>query len=213
MVSCTNHFTKLFAHNLLESDYADSIYLSIFKELLISKGFDYVYEDVSNDNDGDDSDNDSTVDDNVSSSTNSKTNNIDIKVDNDAATTKISSNKNIYEITNIVNANDITYEQFLELDNKKKNNKSTQLEKYDLKKYYLKEKLKIDTFVYEDEEQQKKFIDFLLTWHNKEYILDNALYALGKKHYDDSLDPYFSNIGLKIKYLNDILDVFSVFRV
>lgn len=205
LISCKNHFTKLFAHNLLESDYADSIYLSVFKELLISKGFDYVYEDVSNDDNNEESD----TDDNVSSSTNSKTNNIDIKVDNDAATTKISSNKNIYEITNIVNANDITYEQFLELDNKKKNNKATQLEKYDLKKYYLKEKLKIDTFVYQDEEQQKQFIDFLLAWHNKEYILDNALYALGKKHYDDSSDPYFSNIGIKIKYLNDILEVFG----
>jgi len=51
--------------------------------------------------------------------------------------------------------------------------------------------------------------DIISKWYNKEYILDNALFALGKKHYDDSLDPYFSNIGLKIKYLNDILDVFG----
>ena len=204
-ISQTNHFTKLFAHNLLESDYADSIYLSVFKELLISKGFDYVNEDIPSDNLDISSDSDDTI----SNSTNSKTNENIILIDPDTATTKISTNKNIYEITNIINANDITYEEFLELDTKKKNNKTTQLEKYDLKKYYLKEKLKIDNFVFEDEEQQHNFIQFLLSWYNKEYILDNALYALGKKHFDDSLDPYFSNISLKIKYLNSILTVFG----
>lgn len=51
--------------------------------------------------------------------------------------------------------------------------------------------------------------DIITKWYNKEYILDNALYALGKKHYDDSLDPYLSNIGMKIKYLNYILDIFG----
>ena len=35
------------------------------------------------------------------------------------------------------------------------------------------------------------------------------MYALGKKHYDDPLDPYFLNIGQKIKYLNTILEVFG----
>ena len=46
-------------------------------------------------------------------------------------------------------------------------------------------------------------------WYDKDYILDNALFALGKKHYDDSHDPYFSNIGLKLQYLNTILDIFG----
>ena len=51
--------------------------------------------------------------------------------------------------------------------------------------------------------------EIISKWYNKEYILDHALYALGKKHYDDSHYPYFSNIGTKIKYLNIILDVFG----
>jgi len=209
LVSQKNHFTKLFAHNLLESDYADSVYLSILKELIVSKGFDYVNEDKLEDNDSDNDADDSSTDDNVSTSTNSKTNDIIIQVENDAATTKISKDKNLYLILDIINAEDITYEEFIRLENLKKNNKAKEPEKVCIYKYHIKEKLKINTFVYDDEEQQKKFIEFLLDWHNKDKILDHALYALGKKHYDDSHDPYFSNIGIKLQYLNKILDVFG----
>ena len=209
LVSQKNHFTKLFAHNLLESDYANSIYLSILKELIVSKGFDYVNEDKLEDNDSDNDADDSSTDDNISTSTNSKTNDIIIEVENDATTTTISTEKNIYHIISIINAEDITYERFLELEDKKKKNLATRLNKFDLQKYYIKEKFKIDTFVCDDDKQQQYLIEFLLAWHNKENILDHALYALGKKHYDDSHDPYFSNIGTKIKYLNTILDVFG----
>ena len=71
-----------------------------------------------------------------------------------------------------------------------------------------------DKFKHNNEYLEKKLRiqitpEIIKKWYNKEHILDNALYALGKKHYDDSHDSCFSNIGLKLQYLNTILDIFG----
>jgi len=65
-----------------------------------------------------------------------------------------------------------------------------------------------DKFKHNNEQLKKKLKiqltpEIISKWYNKEYILDHALYALGKKHYDET------HISLKIQYLNKILDVFG----
>ena len=91
-----------------------------------------------------------------------------------------------------------------DLLNKQKYTKLTSNEKLATQKFDFFGKFFIDF-----NSNQETIIENYFDWFENEYILDNALYALGKKHYDDSLDPYFSNIGIKIEYLNIILGVFG----
>lgn len=209
LITCKNHYTKLFAHNRLEKAYSESIFFSVLKELIVSKGNDYVNEDlIDEQNENEETQQNEQVDDTASTSTHSKTNEIVIKVDTDAVTSRHSTKKSIYEIEDLIDSPDIDSEEYERLEIKKGKNKATGIEKLSIKKFILKRKLKIDSFAYETDEQKNDLIEFLSCWYNKEYILDNALCALGRKQYNDLDDPYFSNMSIKIGYLNKILNIF-----
>ena len=210
LITCKNHYTKLFAHNRMEKAYSESIFFSVLKELIISKGNDYVNEDlIDEQNENEETQQNEQVDDTASTSTHSKTNEIVIKVDTDAVTSRHSTKKSIYEIEDLIDSPDIDSEEYERLEIKKGKNKATGIEKLSIKKFILKRKLKMESFAYETDEQKNELIEFLLCWYNKEYILDNALCALGKKQYNDVYDHYFSNMGIKIEYLNKILNIFG----
>lgn len=70
-------------------------------------------------------------------------------------------------------------------------------------------KYKIYNIRLEEKLQIQLTPEIIKKWHKKEYILDNALCAIGKKQYNNSEDPYFSNMGIKIEYLNKILNIFG----
>ena len=69
-----------------------------------------------------------------------------------------------------------------------------------LNKFYFKKKFKITN---------EQLEEYLYVWYNKEHILHNALYAVGKKRIDDNEDPYFRKNEQKMKYLTMILDLFG----
>ena len=130
--------------------------------------------------------------------------------------------KNTDDIEDESNDNDITYEiitnnDFSEIEeinindnknnindnenniNDNENNVDDKIyNRYNIHNKKLEEKLKIQLTP-----------EIIKKWYKKEYILDNALCALGKKQYNDSDDPYFSNMGIKIEYLNKILNIFG----
>lgn len=213
LITCKNHYTKLFAHNRMEKAYSESIFFSILKELIVSKGNDYVNEDLIDEQNEENQQNEQSEqieeNDAASTSTHSKTNEIVIRVDTDAVTSRHSTKKSIYEIEDLIDSPDIDSEEYERLEIKKGKNKATGIEKLSIKKFILKRKLKIESFAYETDEQKNDLIEFLSCWYNKEYILDNALCALGKKQYNDSDDPYFSNMSIKIEHLNKILNIFG----
>ena len=102
---------------------------------------------------------------------------------------KIYLNNSINETKNIM----------IELINEQKNDDDIILyNKFDNKNEQLKNKLKIELTA-----------EIIKEWHGKEYILDNALYALGKKQHDNTDDPRISNMDIKIDYLNTILNFFG----
>ena len=151
---------------------------------------------------------DNQIDDNISDIDDNEYIN-DKKDDYDNILNVSSKEKKIKTIEDLIDSPDIDSEEYERLEIKKGKNKATGIEKLSIKKFILKRKLKIESFAYETDEQKKELIDFLSCWYNKEYILDNALCALGKKQYNDVDDPYFSNMGIKIEYLNKILNIFG----
>ena len=84
---------------------------------------------------------------------------------------------------------------------KKNKNMLTRAEKLSIKKYWIIKKFKI--------KPEDLNMEFLLNWYGKEYILDNVLYAIGKKKIKDGQDPYLDNVRKKINYLNTVLKVYG----
>jgi hypothetical protein len=123
------------------------------------------------------------------------------------AMASINSSKKEFEYQEFLEAPNINYGELLELEQKKNSNQAMKYEKLAIKKYYFKKKLKIDHDLNTD--LSKTYLEDISKWYNKEYVLDNALCALGKRTFNDSEDPYFRNMGNKIEYLNKILNVFG----
>ena len=206
-----NIFSKIFAYNRLEIYTAFVNFLSILKESIIEKGYTYAYDkNIPNDNnDITISDNVTTINDNVSSksSVTNENENVVILMKNEMAPSSKQSSKKIFEFEDFLEAPDINANELLVLEDNVNNNIASKFDKLAIKKYYFKRKLKVDHPINNDLDPE--ILKLFLKWYDKEYVLDNALCALGKKSYDDTNDPYFKNIGNKIKYLNKFLNVFG----
>ena len=110
--------------------------------------------------------------------------------------------KDIDDVEDESNGDDITDEMitnndFSEIEENNMNDNENNVDykiynKYKIHNKKLEEKLKIQLTP-----------EIIKKWYKKEYILDNALCALGKKQYNDDF------MGIKIEYLNNILNIFG----
>lgn len=203
-----NIFSRIFAYNRLETYISFVNFMSTLKEFLLEKGFTYAYEkNISNEEETSELP-DKTNDNNSSKSsvTNENEHLVILMKDEIAASSKKSSNK-IYEFEDFLEAPDVDSNELSILEENVNNNIATKHDKLAIKKYYFKKKLKIDFPINCDLDSE--IVKLYFKWYDKDYILDNALCALGKKSFDDTSDPYFRNMGNKIKYLNKFLDVFG----
>ena len=208
ITSIKNEFTKLFAYNYLESYKSNVMFMQILKELIIEKNYEYILDDVklcvaNNANLIDKQDEKINEDDDNKSDTNdSNTENSsehvssDLIINPDSKSTTKSSNNTNYDVDLLIQAIDVS--DITSYEQRRNTNNANMHEKYVIKRYYLKKLLKIELTA-----------EVIKIWYNKEKQLNNLLCAIGKKSYDDSEDPYFMNMGNKIKYLNKILDTFG----
>ena len=213
ITSIKNEFTKLFAYNYLESYKSNVMFMQILKELIIEKNYEYILDDVKlyvannanlidkqdekkNDNDDENDDENDDKSDTNDTENSSEHVSSDLIINPDSKSTTKSSNNTNYDVDLLIKAIDVS--NITSYETKRNTNNANMYDKYVIKRYYLKKLLKIELTA-----------EVIKIWHNKEKQLNNLLCAIGKKSYDDSEDPYFMNMGNKIKYLNKILDTFG----
>lgn len=193
-------FTRIFAYNSYENYIKNYKFLRTLKELLIIKSFTYINEDIGEKNiveeinDDDKSENKETL---KNSSIVDEPNIND--ENNEEINTTVSSKKSIYEIDELLIAPLISTIRATEIEHLKNTNKATRIDKLCLKRYFIEKKFKL--------KENEFTIEFLLSWYSKEYILDNALYALHKKDYTTDTDRIL--IDKRLKYLTTLLGIYG----
>lgn len=196
-------FTRVYAYNNYEKYVKFHKFLKTLKELLSINGHTYLDEDM-NKQEKDDEKEIVSDSENETQNTTLKSSSIvdepDINLnDENEQNTTVSSKKTIYEIDELVLTPSITEKEANELEKIKNSNMASRSDKLCLKRYYIEKKFKL--------KPEEFTTEFLLSWHNKDYILDNALYVCDKKNY--SRDPDKGIIKEKIVYLNKILGVYG----
>ena len=200
-----NIFTKLFAFNKYEDYLKQNRFMKTLKELIIIKGDTYI--DTSFEKEPENEDVNDKIEDDVKSTINEtgtseqvNENAIDVYkcIDN---TSTIKSSKSIYEIDELLKAPKITMHEMKKLEEKKNKNNATRIDKLSLKRYWIEKNFKLEDGEFNSE--------FLLTWFNKEHILFNALYALGKKPIKDPNDVYFNKTKQRLEHLRTILNIYG----
>ena len=203
-----NIFTKLFAYNKYEDYLKQNRFIKTLKELIIIKGDTYIDTSFEKEpeNDGVNVD-DKIKDDDVNSTVNEtgtsdqvNENAIDVYkcIDNNST---IKSSKSIYELDELLKAPKININEMKKIEEKKNKNIATRIDKLSLKRYWIEKNFKLENDEFNSE--------FLLTWFNKEHILFNALYALGKKPIKDPEDVYFNKTKQRLEHLRKILDIYG----
>ena len=198
-----NIFTKLFAYNKYEDYLKQNRFIKTLKELIIIKGDTYIdtsfEKEPENINDKiEEDDMNSTNETGTSEQVNENAIDMYKCVDN---TSTMKSSKSIYEIDELLKAPHITTNEMKKLEDKKIKNSATRIDKLALKRYWIEKNFKLEDGEFNSE--------FLLTWFNKEHILFNALYALGKKPIKDSDDVYFNKTKQRLEYLKKILNIYG----
>jgi hypothetical protein len=195
-----NVFTKVFAYNKLEEYLKDIKFIGILKELITIKGDIYIDDDVGG------AEEEVKDDEEIQSKKDSGTLSeyieeplIDIPKTLDQST--VVTQKNIYEIDDLLKAPDLTEAEIKKLEKKQMKINNNRVEKICLKRYWM-----IKTFKITPEEFDKKFLD---EWYNKEYVLSNALYAMNKKPLKNIEDVYFNKIEKRLEHLKQLLDIFG----
>lgn len=190
-------FTKLMAHNYLENYEKQIHFMSILKELIREKEWDYV-----NENAGKIETIEESQEDNKTSIISTHENTPpEIDMDAKIETTSKGTTCNTVELDELLESPFINDKEAKELEIKKNKNMLTRNDKLSLKKYWIIKKFKL--------KKEDFNLEFLINWYNKEHILDNAMYAMGKKEINNTNDVYLNNIKQQIKYLNIILKIFG----
>lgn len=207
-------FTRVFAHNMHEKMMKRSRFLDVLKELITIK--EDMYIDESKGESFNEDNNIDAMDDDINSIDSTKNNKkVEIisqsSITNDNAielecikrdqSTIVSSKKSIYEMDELLACPIIDFERAEKIKKLKFKSIATREDKLCLKKYEIMRKFKI---------KEEEFThEFLLNWYNKEYILDNALYAVGKLKIPKEDIERKKTMDMKIGYLKELLKVFG----
>jgi len=196
-------FTRVFAHNYLENYEKQIHFMSVLKEMIVEKEWDYV-----NENAGESIDTETDPDpDLVEQKSNIQTldsthenTELEINIYEGLEKTSYGSSGKTIELDEILDSPLLTKEEADKLESKKCRNQLTRNDKMALRKYWIIKKFKIDP--------EELNMEFLLNWYGKEYILDNVMYAMGKKKIKKN-DPYLNTMKQKIEYVKKILTVYG----
>ncbi len=199
LVVKSDAFTRTFAYNYLENYEKQVHFMTILKEFIVEREWEYIHEDAgeNEDPDGDTLPEES----NIVSTTHSTHEEPEVDIFDGVENTTCKSSKITVEMDDLLDAPAISHIERAELEIKQNKGMLTRNEKLALKKYWLMIKFRLNP--------EDFTMEFLLNWYGKEYILDNLLYALGKKTIENSQDPILNKLPQKIKYLNDILKVYG----
>jgi hypothetical protein len=192
-------FTRTFAHNYIENYEKQVNFLSILKEMIIERDYEYINEDAGEK----ETDNHLTEickgkESEISGESICENSEPDININEELAISTYKTTKKVEEMDELLDSPIITKKELLILQ---KNKSLTRTDKLSIKKYWIIDKFKI--------KPEELTMDFLLNWYEKEYILDNALYVLGKKKINDVNDPLLNNTKKKIDYLKQILIIYG----
>lgn len=203
LVIKSDAFTSTFAYNYLENYEKQVHFLTILKELIIEKNWEYINEDageLDNANNANTADN---VNENVksASSIDSTIEEPAIDIYDGLQASTCNTSKKTVEMDELLEIPFISDIEMADLTVKQNKNLLTRNDKLALRKYWLMKKFHIS--------QDEFTMEFLLNWYGKEHIFDNLQYALGNKKIDDSNDPYLNQLRQKINYLETILKVYG----